>query len=72
MRNPFWSKVISRSRFVMEYQKTKKPYLQPKKIGKGTKTRRKDAKMLQAREIEHQLPSSKRGNRKEFFKGMDQ
>ena len=56
----------------MEYQKTKKPYLQPKKIGKGTKTRRKDAKMLQAREIEHQLPSSKRGNRKEFFKGMDQ
>ena len=56
----------------MEYQKTKKPYLQPKKIGKGTKTRRKDAKMLQAREIEHQLPSSKRGNRKEFFKGMGQ
>ena len=56
----------------MEYQKTKKPYLQPKKMSKKTKTRRKDAKMLQAREIEHQLPSSKRGNRKEFFKGMDE
>jgi len=55
----------------MEYKKTKKPYFQPKKISKGAKTRRKDAKMLQAREVEHQLPSSKRSNRKEFFSQLD-
>ena len=54
----------------MEYKKTKKPYLQPKKIVKGAKTRRKDAKMLAAREVEHQLPSSKRSNRKEFFSAL--
>ena len=55
----------------MEYQKTQKPYFQPKKMGKGTRIRRKDAKMQQAREIEYQLPSSKRTNRKEFFKELD-
>ena len=56
----------------MEYKKTRKPYLQPKKHSQGTKTRRKDAKMLQSREVEHQLPSSKRGNRKEFFSAMNE
>lgn len=55
----------------MDYEKTRKPYLQPK-IQKGAKTRRKDAKMLQAREDEHQLPSSNRGNRKEFFSSLNE
>ena len=55
----------------MDYKKSRKPYFQSKKAGgKAFKVRRKDAKMQQASEMEHQLPSSKRGNRGEFFKGL--
>ena len=51
----------------MDYDKTKKPFLEPK----GIKVRRKDNKMQRAKESEHQLPSSNRGNRKDFFKELE-
>ena len=44
----------------MDYNKTKKPFLQQK----GQKMRRKDNKMNRAQESEYQLPSSKKGNAK--------
>ncbi len=50
----------------MDYNKTKKPFHQKK----GLKMRRKENKMQRAQEQEYQLPSSQRGNRKDFFKGM--
>lgn len=50
----------------MEYNRRPKPFHQ-KKI----KMRRKENKMQRAKEIEHQLPSSNRGNRRDFFKGLD-
>jgi hypothetical protein len=50
----------------MDYNKTKKPYHQQK-----GKLRRKGNKMQQALELEHQLPSSYRGNKKDFFKDLD-
>ena len=51
----------------MDYDKTKKPFLDQK----GVKMRRKDNKMQRAKESEHQLPSSNRGNRKDFFKELE-
>ena len=50
----------------MEYDRRPKPFRQQK-----IKIRRKENKMQRAKEIEHQLPSSNRGNRKDFFKGLD-
>ena len=50
----------------MDYNKTKKPFHQQK-----MKIRRKESKMQQAKEAEFQLPSSTRGNRKEFFKDLE-
>ena len=50
----------------MEYNRRPKPFHQ-KKI----KMRRKENKMQKAREQEFQLPSSNRGNRKDFFKELD-
>jgi hypothetical protein len=52
----------------MDYNKTKKPFLQQK----GQKMRRKDNKMNRAQESEYQLPSSKKGNAKDFFKDLDE
>lgn len=51
----------------MDYNKTKKPFLQQK----GVKMRRKENKMQRAKETEYQLPSSNRGNQKDFFKELD-
>lgn len=51
----------------MDYNKTKKPFLQPKNV----KMRRKENKMQRAKETEFQLPSSNRGNQKDFFKELD-
>ena len=51
----------------MDYDKTKKPFLE----AKGVKMRRKDNKMQRAKESEFQLPSSNRGNRKDFFKELE-
>jgi hypothetical protein len=50
----------------IDYQKRAKPFHQRK-----IKMRRKDNKMRKAQEVEYQLPSSQRGNRKDFFKGLD-
>ena len=50
----------------MDYNKTKKPFHQQK-----SKIRRKEKKMQAAKEAEFQLPSSNRGNRKDFFKDLD-
>ena len=52
----------------MDYKKTRKPYLQPKG---NIKVRRKNFKQKQAQEVEHQLPSSKRGNRRDFFQSLE-
>jgi len=53
----------------MDYNKTKKPFLQQKG---HTKMRRKDNKMQRAQESEFQLPSSNRANQKDFFKDLDE
>jgi len=50
----------------MDYDKTRKPVLQHTKAT----VRRKSAKLAAAREDEHQLPSSSRQNRADFFKGF--
>ena len=52
----------------MDYNKTKKPFLQQK----GGKMRRKENKMQRAQESEHQLPSSNKSNQKDFFKDLDE
>jgi hypothetical protein len=49
----------------MEYNRRPKPFHQKK-----LKVRRKENRMQRAREQEFQLPSSNRGNRKDFFKGV--
>ena len=49
----------------MDYNKTKKPGVLPKNAVKN-----KSKKELQMRETEHQLPSSSRSNRNEFFSGF--
>ena len=49
----------------MEYNRRPKPFHQKK-----MKIRRKENRMQRAKEIEHQLPSSNRGNRRDFFKDM--
>jgi len=49
----------------MDYNKQKKPGILPK-----TAVRSKSKKQLHLREAEHQLPSSSRGNKKEFFSGF--
>lgn len=51
----------------MDYKKTRKPFLQPKG---NIKIKRKNFKQKMAVEAEHQLPSSKRGNTKDFFKEL--
>lgn len=50
----------------MDYNKRAKPFHQRK-----IKMKRKDNKMRRAQEVEYQLPSSQRGNRKDFFKGLE-
>lgn len=50
----------------MDYNKTKKPYHNRKK----QRVRRKEQRMAAANEQEHQLPSSNKGNRKDFFKDL--
>ena len=52
----------------MDYNKTKKPFLQQK----GCNIRRKENKMQRAQESEYQLPSSKKSNQKDFFKDLDE
>lgn len=47
----------------MDYKKTKKPFHNRKK----QKMRRKENKLQTAKEKEFQLPSSNRGNVKDFF-----
>jgi len=50
----------------MDYEKTRKPgSLQAKQAVKS-----KSKKMAQAREVEHQLPSSSRNNKADFFAGL--
>jgi len=49
----------------MDYDKQKKPGILPK-----TAIRSKSKKQQLLREAEHQLPSSSRGNKKEFFSGF--
>ena len=49
----------------MDYNKTKKPGILPKNAIKS-----KSKKLQALREDEHQLPSSSRGNRAEFFSGF--
>ncbi|XP_059080515.1 WD repeat-containing protein 55 homolog [Tigriopus californicus] len=56
----FWSIAYLEN---IDYNKTKKPFFNRMKH----KIRRKDFKMLTAKEQEHQLPSSNRGNSKDFF-----
>ena len=53
----------------MDYDKTKKPFMQQKGV---KKMRRKENKMQRAKESEHQLPSSNRANQKDFFSGLDE
>jgi WD40 repeat protein len=50
----------------MDYDKTKKPYFNRMKY----KVRRKENRITNAVEAEHQLPSSNRVNKKDFFKEM--
>ncbi len=47
----------------MDYNKTRKPFKNSMKY----KVRRKENKMNQAKEKEHQLPSSNKTNAKDFF-----
>jgi len=49
----------------MDYDKTKKPLILPKSV-----VRSKSRKLAQAKETEHQLPSSGRNNKAEFFQGL--
>ena len=49
----------------MDYNNQKKPGILLK-----TAVRSKSKKQQQLREAEHQLPSSSRGNKKEFFNGF--
>ena len=49
----------------MDYDKTKKPLILPK-----SQIRSKSKKLAAAREVEHQLPSSGRSNKAEFFQGL--
>ena len=49
----------------MDYDKTKKPLILPKSV-----VRSKSRKLAQAKETEHQLPSSGRTNKAEFFQGL--
>eukprot|EP00096_Caligus_rogercresseyi_P010343 TRINITY_DN3732_c0_g1_i1.p1 TRINITY_DN3732_c0_g1~~TRINITY_DN3732_c0_g1_i1.p1 ORF type:complete len:475 (-),score=51.58 TRINITY_DN3732_c0_g1_i1:183-1490(-) len=49
------------------YNKTKKPFKHSGKL----KVKRKENKMRQAKEVEHQLPSSNRGNKRDFFKDLN-
>jgi len=49
----------------MDYDKTKKPLILPK-----SQVRSKSKKLAAAREVEHQLPSSGRANKAEFFQGL--
>jgi len=49
----------------MDYDKTKKPLILPK-----SQVRSKSKKLAAARETEHQLPSSGRANKAEFFNGL--
>merc|ERR1712240_382353 len=49
----------------MDYNKTKKPLVLPKSM-----VRSKSKKLAAAREVEHQLPSSGRANKAEFFQGL--
>merc|ERR1719320_1648461 len=49
----------------MDYDKTKKPLVLPKSM-----VRSKSKKLAAAREVEHQLPSSGRSNKAEFFQGL--
>jgi len=49
----------------MDYEKTKKPGILPK-----TTVKSKNKRQQMLRENEHQLPSSARGNRNEFFSGF--
>ena len=49
----------------MDYDKTKKPLILPK-----SSVRSKSKKLAAAREVEHQLPSSGRANKAEFFQGL--
>jgi len=49
----------------MDYDKTKKPLVLPKSM-----VRSKSKKLAAAREVEHQLPSSGRANKAEFFQGL--
>eukprot|EP00095_Tigriopus_kingsejongensis_P004957 maker-scaffold96_size378025-snap-gene-0.18 protein:Tk04957 transcript:maker-scaffold96_size378025-snap-gene-0.18-mRNA-1 annotation:"wd repeat-containing protein 55" len=59
-RVKFWNIAYLES---IDYNKTKKPFFNRMKY----KIRRKDFKMLAAKEQEHQLPSSNRVNSKDFF-----
>ena len=49
----------------IDYYKTKKPTILPKSV-----VRSKSKKLALAKETEHQLPSSGRGNKAEFFSGF--
>ena len=51
----------------MDYNKARKPGILPKST---IKSKAKKQQLL--RENEHQLPSSSRGNRKEFFSGFEE
>ena len=51
----------------MNYDKTKKPFFNRGK----QKVRRKENRIQSAMELEHQLPSSNRENKKDFFKEME-
>ncbi len=50
----------------MDYDKTRKPFNNRKKV----KVRRKENRMKLAKEQEHQLPSSNKANAKDFFRDM--
>ena len=49
----------------MDYNKQRKPGVLAKNV-----VRSKSKKRNELREVEHQLPSSSRGNKKEFFSGF--
>jgi len=53
----------------MDYKKTQKPFKQP---SKNMKMKRKANKQGLSQEKEHQLPSSKRSNRKDFFTALSE
>ena len=62
LRVKFWNVAYLEE---MDYEKTRKPVILPKCV-----IRSKSKKLALAKEEEHQLPSSGRDNKRDFFSGL--